>query len=216
MLSRTDPIDPDDARRRAAEILAGKEYRSPTKPFLQRGLEWLGRRLAGLLDLLNFGGRGGAAGAVVGWIVVLAALAGLVLLIVWGVRRARRSPTGAADGAEETTISLRVDRPADEWRAEAADHAAAGRWREALRCRYRAVVADLADRGTLDAVPGRTTGDERQQVAERVPELGATFDGVAETFDRVVYGDEPAGPADVAALDELDRAVDATGRGKPR
>ena len=39
---------------------------------------------------------------------------------------------------------------------------------------------------------------------------------VADTFDRVVYGDEPAGPADVAALDELDRAVDATGRGKPR
>jgi len=215
VLLRTDPIDPDDARRRAAEILAGKEYQPATKSFLQRGLAWLGRQLTKLLDLLHLGGGGGAAGAVVSWIVVLAALAGLVLLVVWGVRRARRTPADDGDD-DETTIALRVDRPADEWRAEAAAHAAAGRWREALRCRYRAVVAELADRGTVDPAPGRTTGEERRQVAERVPELGGAFEGVADTFDRVVYGDEPAGPADVAALDELDRAVDAAGRGKPR
>lgn len=208
-----DPIDPDDARRRAAEILAGDAFKPADKTFFQRGLDWLGRQLGKLLDLLSFGGSG-AAGSVIGWAVVLAALALLVVLVVRGMRRGRR-PKDDDDADMEPVAVVAVERSGGDWRAEAAEHAAAGRWREALRCRYRAVVADLTAQGTLDAVPGRTTGEERRQVAERAPALGAPFEGVADVFDRVVYGDEPAGPADVAAVDALDRDVSAT-RGSGR
>ena len=59
-------------------------------------------------------------------------------------------------------------RTAAQWRAEAAAHDAAGRWREALRCRYRALVAELAGRGLVEEIPGRTSGEYRIQCGQQL------------------------------------------------
>lgn len=198
-------VDPDEARRRAAEILSRAEFQPPRRGVIERILDWIGRQLGRLFSTL--GGGGGGGGALFGWIVVLAVVAGIVVLVVVGLRRARGGLR--TDDADETTVVTSQPTSAEAWRAEAAAHAAAGRWREALRCRYRAVEAELAERGLLVTAPGTTTGGERAQVAERVPALAEPFAEVADAFDLGVYGGDPLGPEALARADELDRALDA-------
>ena len=76
---------------------------------------------------------GGGGGQLVGWAVVVV------------LRPSPRwSSPSASPGAPGGTRAChrrarRARRPPAEWRAEAADHEAAGRWRPALRCRYRAL-----------------------------------------------------------------------------
>ena len=64
------------------------------------------------------------------------------------------------------------------WRQQADLLAAQGHYREALRCRYRALVADLAGSGMFDEVPGRTSGDYERLVGEAVPEVSSRFSGL--------------------------------------
>ena len=195
-------MDADEARRRAAAILARAEFRPARPNPLRRVLDPVGRFLARFLSSL---GGGSGAGSVVGWVLVVGVAAGLVVLVVRALRR-RPAAAGAAAGDAPPTVVVR--RAADEWRAEAAAHAAAGRWREALRCRYRAVVAELADRGVVDDGPATTTGRSRAQVAAGRPELGPAFAEATEAFDRVVYGGAPADAQAVARLDALDRRLE--------
>jgi hypothetical protein len=181
--------------------LSRDEFRPPRRGVIERVLEWIAERIARLFGLLG----GGGPGAVIGWLLVLAVLVGTIALIVAGVRRARGRLVAAPDPEPEIVTTTR--RPAAAWRADAAAHAAAGRWREAMRCRYRAVVADLADRGVVDEGPGLTTGGERTQVATALPALAAPFASASDAFDRGIYGGEPVGPDALAPLDALDAAV---------
>jgi hypothetical protein len=89
-------------------------------------------------------------------------------------------------------------RSAEDWRAEAAQHEAAGRWRDALRCWYRALVAELAGNGLLDDLPGKTTGEERADIKRSAPSASSSFSEATELFDDVWYGDAPT-DADGAA-----------------
>ena len=98
-------------------------------------------------------------------------------------------------------------RTAEEWRAEATQHEAAGRWRDALRCRYRALVAELAGNGLLDDVPGKTTGEERADIARAVPDASPPFADATLLFDEVWYGDVAAGPEDAERLRALSESV---------
>ena len=61
---------------------------------------------------------------------------------------------------------------------------------------YRALVGDLARAGYVDEIPGRTSGEERAQVAEIAPRLGeagravsSEFDVAADTFDVAWFDD---------------------------
>ena len=201
------PVDPDDARRRAAEILARREFAPPRRNPLERALAAIGRFLGRLLARLfgSFGAGGGAAGTMVAWIVVLAAIALLVVLLVRGWRR--RSAPAVADDATVVTVSARTT--AQAWRDEAAMHVAAGRWRDAVRCRYRAVEAELFEQGVLAGVPGDTTGGERRQVSSRLPGAAVRFDDATDAFERAAYG---AAPVDADALAPLDALDDQLGR----
>src|SRR5207244_8332949 len=87
-------------------------------------------------------------------------------------------------------------RPPGDWEAGAAGHEAAGRWRDAVRCRYRALVADLARRGVVDEVPGRTSGEYRAEVTASLPAAAADFTGATDLFERAWYGAADAGPDD--------------------
>jgi hypothetical protein len=133
---------------------------------------------------------------------------GLAVLIgvgVWLIVRAvmNRRPRSRSDEVDEEVLEeigdVIVDRSREpsSWREEADAHAAAGRLRDAVRCRYRALVGDLARRGLLDEIPGRTTGEERDQLVVSAPAVADRFDAAADLFDDAWYGDAPVGWADL-------------------
>jgi hypothetical protein len=184
---------PAEVRERAEEILSRAEFQEPEPSLVERAITWLTDRIEDLVGALG-GGIGGQA--VLGWIA-LGLLAVLVVgLAVLLLRRARSSePRDLAAAA----VSVELARGAKGWLAAAEEAEAEGRWRLGLRCRYRALAAELITMGVLDEIPGRTTGEHRREVAERAPQAAAAFAGAAELFDRAWYGNRPTG------TDERDR-----------
>jgi uncharacterized protein DUF4129 len=74
---------------------------------------------------------------------------------------------------------------------------------EAVRSRYRALVADLAARGLVEEVPGRTAGEYRRQVGRALPEAATDFAGATELFEVAWYGRSSTGAGDAAHLRDL-------------
>jgi hypothetical protein len=103
-------------------------------------------------------------------------------------------------------------RPPADWRAEAAGHEAAGRWRDALRCHWRATVAELAARGLVEEVPGRTTGEYRAGVARAVPAVAEPFSRSTRLFEDAWYAAVDVGPAETAEVRTLGDQVLAEAR----
>ena len=86
-----------------------------------------------------------------------------------------------------------------------------GNYREALRCRYRALVAELADRRLIDQVPGRSeSGDYDRAVRSLVPEVAEQFSSVTRLFEQCWYGHEASDANAQVVFDEAARAVLAT------
>lgn len=194
---------PAQARRRAEEILARPELRPEPRPLVERVLDELGELLDELL-----GGVGGVS-PVAAWGVVAVA-AGLVGLVLWRAVRALQIDAGARAGVG---LDGRRRPPAD-WRAEAAAHEAAGRWREALRCSWRAVVAELAGLGLLEEVPGRTTGEHRAALVRSLPDGAAEFSRATRLFEDAWYAAVEVGPAEAAQVRDLGDRVLARARSR--
>ena len=147
----------------------------------------------------------------IGLVVALVVLIARALLARTPARRRRRAQETEAEPLDEVEVVGRtiIDprrTPAD-WRAESDEHRRAGRFRDALRCRYRALVGDLARRNVIDEVPGRTTGEEREQLATVVPAGSPTFDAAADLFDGAWYGHVAVDDRSVAEMIELEAAV---------
>ena len=197
--------DPDEVRRTACELLNPSVVCSTVEPPPDPpdppdvGPLWL------LLELLLWG-------------VIIGVLGLLVWLLVRALVTRRRNPRdedATDDDVVETVGEVVVDRSREpfSWRDEADRHLAAGRLRDALRCRYRALVGDLARRGLLDEIPGRTTGEERSQLAVSTPDVIADFAAAADLFDAAWYGDLAVDRADIDRFLVWERAVlDATAR----
>ena len=187
-------LEPGEARRLADEVLADPVYRQ-TEPFLDRALRVVGEAFGRILGQLTTGGTG----SIVAWLILGAA----VLALAWLVRGALGPvPRFTRPKPAETTI---VGAPVDErdaaaWRAEADRLAAAHAWDEAIRARYRALVADLVAAGTLDAVPGTTPGEHRRRLLEAGAPRAATFAELTDLFELVWYGPRDAGPGDLEAF----------------
>jgi Domain of unknown function (DUF4129) len=98
-------------------------------------------------------------------------------------------------------------RSAAEWRAEAEAQERAGAWREAVRSRYRALVADLAARGLVEEVPGRTAGEYRREVGEALPAAATDFAGATELFEVAWYGRSDTGAQEASQLRDLSNRV---------
>ncbi len=142
-------------------------------------------------------GAGAGFGAFGTLLVVLLVLA-LVAVIAWIVISMLRNRTpidediddldeDLDDIADERIVDL--DRPPDRWRRAAAEHREAGRFRDAVRCEYRALVGDLARAGHVDEIPGRTSGEEREQVRTLAPGVASSFDVAAGIFDAAWFDD---------------------------
>lgn len=204
------PADPEGTREQADEILARDEYQGPQEAgdtVVDRIRRWIGDRIPDIDGPeVGSGPSDGLSFAVVG--VVVVAAAGAIAWTLVGARRTRRT---------EEDVDVEVDvtplRSADEWADEADRCLRAGDHRGAVRARYRSLTAVLARRGLVADTPGRTAGEQRDDVVERAPGLSPSFDAVADLFERVWFGGDPAGPDESASARDLaDRALAAAPR----
>lgn len=168
--------------------------------------------------------RPGASPSLLGGISALgwaALIVGLVFVLYVLARSLGRRAARAADVTDDEVDEPAVDdlgpvaidrrREPSNWRREAEAHRRAGRYRQAVRCRYRALVGDLARRGLIDEIPGRTTGEERAQLRRVVPAAAAPFDRAADLFDGAWYGSVAVDEADDDAFVAWERDVLAVG-----
>ena len=174
------------AREDAREVLEQTRFHEKEVPGPFRGLI---KRLSDLipsfdwLDNLLPGGRSAM------WIVLaglLAAVATFVARRLLSRRVGAAERAIAAEQAERAADPKALDRQADE--AERA-----GDLETALRLRFRAGLLRLDRRGAIAFRPSISTREVRHALhSER-------FDGLAETFDDVVYGGREPAPEDVEA-----------------
>lgn len=155
-----------------------------------------------MLEVLGGSGQG----SLIGTVVILALALVVVLLAVRFARTVR------PDAAAAAAVDNQLGRSGSAWRHDAAEHAAAGRWRDAVRCHYRALLADLAAAALVEEVAGRTTGEYLAAVRDDVPASAAAFAEATQGFERAWYTDHDvtAGDADAIAS-HADAALRAAG-----
>lgn len=175
------PIDPDDARRAADEILGDGSYAEPTQSLLDRALEWIFDQLGSAFGTLS----GGGPGSGMAWVVV----AVLGLAAVWLVVRALRVPRVGRKRAESTLdYGTETAHDARVWLDEAERLAAAGDHRGALRCRHQALVARLVTDRIVSDTAGRTAGEHRRDAESVLPHEAPRLARLTDRFDAVWYG----------------------------
>lgn len=195
----------DEVRRITEEVLSRPEFAGAEPAWWERVLDAIGNFFAEILRALSAGDRGSIIGTVVLVAVVLAAAAVLIRYVAT-VRRSATVPVA---------VDLQIGRSPRDWLAEAQVHAQAERWRDAVRCRYRALLAELAAAGLVDEVAGRTSGEYRAAVAVDLPSAAAAFDEATGVFDLAWYGHEPTSAGDVASLIQAARrTLDDAGVGR--
>lgn len=188
--------------------MSGREFRDD-RNLVVRLLDWAAEQLARFVGALTTGGPG----AVMAWLVLLSLVAALTYLAFRLVTTRRSVVRGASrlGPIELITSDTEPGRSPAEWRDEAERCLTRGDHRRAVRARYRAVVGELVARGWLDDVPGRTEGEYRAEMRTRHPGAASPFDELTELFERVWFGDEPAGSDTwerVGSLEaDLDRAA---------
>lgn len=186
---------PDEIRGAAEEVLARPEFAEPPKSIYERIVEALNEALNDALSALFAGGRT----AIAAWIA-LAVVLGLVGFLLYRLASGMRATAAVVSPLR---VETETRRPAVAWDREADEHAAAGRWRDAVRCRYRALVARLAAGGAVEEVPGRTAGEYRLALRSTRPGAAGPFGEATDLFERAWYGDAPTSGPDEARLRAL-------------
>ncbi|HEX6335913.1 MAG TPA: DUF4129 domain-containing protein [Jiangellaceae bacterium] len=194
-------LDRDEARELAERELANPRYDSDP-PLLQQAFEWIVQQLNELLAAAGGTLSGPWGLALLALIVVVVA----IILLRYGPPARRRSLTEAVFGATQ--------RSAREYRAAADAAAEDGRWAEAVIERFRAVIADLDERGFIDVRPGMTADEAARDAGQAMPELASELPPAAALFDAVYYGGHEATRDDDRRLRALETAVRE--RSRPR
>jgi hypothetical protein len=192
------PVDRDEARRAAERELSKGVYHQnepgPIDRAINKVVEWLDR----LLERI----AGGTPGGSLGLLVLLVLVLGVAAVVIWRTGPVRR---GAATGTSLIELSGTLD--AAEHRRRADEHAAAGRYAEAVRERMRAIVRELEMRGVLEPRPGRTADEVAREAGASVPAVSADLSSAAGVFDEVWYGGRPATPQTDAVLRRADERI---------
>lgn len=192
----------DEARRAAADELAKPGYAHARPSLSRRALDWFGHEVRDLWDKA-FGGSGGGGGN--GWIALLVVSGLLVAAVV--VIRLRYGPVRRRISAERALFDEDAALDAAGYRRVAEEHAAGGRWAEAVRARLRAVITALEERAVLDPRPGRTADVAAREAGVVLPAQAAALAEAARVFDDIWYGEAAAGPEDYRRLVAVDEAV---------
>ncbi|HEX8155200.1 MAG TPA: DUF4129 domain-containing protein [Thermoanaerobaculia bacterium] len=159
-------------------------------------IDWIGELLVKILDwIFDFlpgrkkeSGSGSVSGPVI--VVVTLIVIALIALALRTIFRAR--PALAAPAATSEPISSRADedplsRGASEWERHAANLAANGRWREAIRAWYHAVLVTLYGAGILHYRKGRTNWEYVAVLPANVA-WRAEFIELTRRFEEEWYG----------------------------
>ena len=204
---------PQGVRETAEEVLSRPEFRQPPKSLYERATQWLDEQLERVLSTLLSGGRD----SVVAWIALVAVVA-LVGFLLWRfITTTRRDPRIRTEPLHVTT---EVRRTAAEWERDADEHERAGRWRDALRCRYRALVARLGSAGVVDDDDAsRTPREHRLEADHALPvDAARSFAEAVDLFERAWYGHRPMGEGEGARFrslaDGVLAAATAAGKGE--
>lgn len=190
-LDLPDPAhEPAQAREAADEILSRPRYNWRDEPsILDRAGEWVARQLSRLVSPLGIGG----VPVWVGWLVLFL----LVGLVAWLIYRSRAGwalggrARGASDGSRVVVAPGEEDM---DWPSEVVRAEAEGRWRDAVRARYRVLVGELAAREVITDLVGRTAGEFVADVRQTAPGIAGEFAAATDVFEAVWYGGDPAGP----------------------
>lgn len=194
------PVQPDDARRAARQILAQPEYASPEPSLLDRAWQWFQDQLGQLL-----GGLGGPGGGY--WFGITVIVVCLAVAVVLGVRFLPRGRRRRGPGLPAAAVATHGPGPTRlELLERAAVAEAEGRWADAVADRYRALVVGLAEQRRLPDDPAVTTGDLRRAFQGGNDDR-CLFDRASTRFERVRYRGDPAGPEDPRQLWEWDRLL---------
>jgi hypothetical protein len=191
----------------ASKIKAGGEVAQPPiaeVPLLDRiagetekVLEWIGRKLAEFWDWISqmwprdkaSGGSAVRTRFVVGALAL--AIVTVIGILVWEVmRRSRRNVPERAASSEPIASSQDADplsRGASEWERYAAQLAAAGRIREAIRAWYHAVLVTCYGAGILDYRKGRTNWEYVGAISPEAP-WRSDFITLTRAFETEWYG----------------------------
>ncbi|MFC3994918.1 DUF4129 domain-containing protein [Nocardiopsis sediminis] len=187
----------DEGARLAREELRDPIYGESEPGLLDRLYAWAMERLQDLIRLADQSVPGGWW--VLGPILVLLALL-LIALVVY-MRPARRTRfTGAV-------IDAGAARTADDHRAAADRHAAAGEYGPAVRERLRAITRDLEDRTIVAPRPGRTATELAAEASAALPAGREGLAAAARAFNDIAYGQRPATADDDRLLRDLDRLL---------
>ena len=200
---------PDDVRATADTIMARAEF-NQAEPLLDRLAGWLDRVLNSLFQTLSEGG----VGSFIAWLL-LAAFAGALAYVMarWLPGPIGRSRAGRRGIEVETNGRSDIDHPNEaQWRALADEHQAAGRYDEAYRARYRALLAHLIDAGVLADEPGRTPREYHQELAQVAPVADTPFAELTENFEQVWYSPAHANERIVLDFGDLEARVLAGAR----
>ena len=183
-----DVPDRDDVR----EVMSRLEFQYP-KSIMERIGDWIGDKLDELFnrapspDVPNVnGGFGGGAGSLIGWLIVLLAVAMVVAVVVVVVRHWMPRVGDDEEALSDTEVEHR--RKAREWASEADRLEAEGRWKLAIRARFRELVRTLVDRRQVADLAGRTTGELRGDVEATTPQAAEAFDTACLLFELPWYG----------------------------
>lgn len=205
----------EEARRQAEEVLSRPDYEwdEPSDDPLQGILSWIDEQVSKVLAGVGMGDLP----PWVAWTALAILVVAVVALVVVLVRRrgAGRRAGGRPTAAGGDAVVIEPE-PATGWGAEARRAAAEGRWRDAVRCTYRALVVDLAAAGALGDRAERTSGELATDLARSRPPAAEAFADATALFEATWYGGARAGPDDLQRLDALagqvrDRARPAPG-----
>ena len=175
------------ARRSAAAILAGADYRPRQPGLLARALSWLARLLS-----IPTGATAPSA-----WSCSAAAVAAVAALAALLLGTARRRAAARADARGRGRARSASDRPPRRNSSGARAAAeAAGRLEEAMRLQLAAALTRLDAAGAIRVRPDTTLGQVARSL--RSPD----FDAAADRFAGVVYGRRTPTPHDATDLRE--------------
>jgi Domain of unknown function (DUF4129) len=197
-LAAVAPVGRDEARRAAERELSRGIYHQnehgPVTRALLAVIDWIDR----FLDRVASAAPGGSLGP----LVLLAIVLVVAAIVVW-----RTGPIRRGARTRPPQVELSGDVGSDEHRRRADEHAAAGRFAEAVRERMRAIVRELETRGLLDPRPGRTADEVAREAGAAVPAIAGDLRAAADIFDEVWYGGRPATPQSEALMRQADDRV---------
>lgn len=190
-------IGRDEARDAARRELSDPIYQAAEPSWLRRAVDWIGARIEELFTATADLAPGGVAGLV----VLLVLLLGIAVIVRLRAGKLARSSRAKRPVLGAPSLSAAEHRDA----AESA--LAAGEIDRAIIERFRAIVAELEQRGVLDQQSGRTADEAAVQAGRSLPGCAEGLREASRIFDDVYYGDRRASRAGYQVLAEVDASV---------